>query len=135
MQTKLVFFGTAEDSRKGLIRGAVAFLLIIVLNFFILNFLETKELKTSALYKTIGLDIIALLLGSAIAVQQNPSSVQESVVYAGLVGLVVYGVYNGIVLSINKNHTISKSIIHTTWGIFSTSLVAIILYYIFWRKQ
>jgi len=133
MQTKLVFFETAEDSRKGLIRGTVAFILIIILNFSILKFLETKELKTSALYKAIGLDIIALLLGSAIAVQQNPSSVKESAQYAGLVGLVVYGVYNGIVLSTNKNHTIAKSIIHTTWGIFSTSLVAVILYYIFWK--
>jgi uncharacterized membrane protein len=140
MNTKLVFFGTTLDSKNGTIRGTLGIIIIIVLN--VIWFKLTKELYNSYIdndvsifNKFLGMSLISLLLTSAVSVQQNPSSVKESAVYGALIGLVVYGVCNGIYLVRNSRYNLAIALIDTLWGVFSMSIVAIILYYVFWKNK
>ena len=40
-----------------------------------------------------------------------PRSIQEAIVYGALVGLAIYGVYNGTNYAINKQHTLKITVL------------------------
>lgn len=131
MKTELVFFDTTEQSIEGTKRGLVAFVSLILLDLIWFNL--TKKIIKYPNDKSINiytLGISYVLLCSAISVQK-PNSIQESIVYAALVGLVVYGIYNFTNYSILSKWTLKIAFIDTLWGIINCTLTAIFVYLLF----
>jgi uncharacterized membrane protein len=69
----------------------------------------------------------ALLIVSAVAVH-TPDTVKKAIVYSGLVGFVVYGISNVVLLSTSNKWGYGISLIDTVWGIVSTAFLGYILY-------
>jgi uncharacterized membrane protein len=132
MKSNIVFFDTLENSKKGTLRGLVIFPIFIILT--LLWFLLTKKslydkhidkVPNSRLWISMG--ISALLIVSALGIH-NPNTLRKAVVFGALVGLVVYGIANAVLLSASKKWDYTISFIDTLWGILSTAFLAYILY-------
>ena len=132
MKSSIVFFDNLENSKRGTLRGMVIFpvfiLLTLVWLFFTKKSLYDKHIdnvSNDRLWVSMG--VSALLIVSAIGVHK-PDTLQKSVVFAGLVGFVVYGITNMTMLATSKKWDYSISFIDILWGIFLTSLLGYILY-------
>jgi uncharacterized membrane protein len=71
--------------------------------------------------------VFSLLFSFAIGVQ-TPNSLQQAVLYSGLVGLIIYGITNMTMLATSNKWNYSIALIDTLWGILSTGLLGYILY-------
>ena len=71
--------------------------------------------------------ISGILIVSALGVQV-PNTRKKAVVYGALVGFVVYGVSNSVLLATSNKWGYPLSLVDTSWGIASTALLAYILY-------
>jgi uncharacterized membrane protein len=134
MKSTLIFFDNEENSKRGALRGLVILPIFVILTLIWL--LITKKslydkhidkVSTSRLW--ISIIISGILIVSAIGVH-TPDTVQKAVVYAALVGFVVYGVTNSVLLATSNKWNYYISIIDTVWGIIVTSLLGFILYHI-----
>ena len=123
MKTQLFYFDGINRSKKGTLRGLVSTIILLIVNSLLYN-LYNKYFNFNILYVL----VMVVMIASAISVQ-NPSSVNEAVVYGGLVGLVVFGVVN-LVLLMNRNGwwKVEYMIKSTIVGIGSTILSAYVLY-------
>jgi uncharacterized membrane protein len=135
MHTHLVFFDTTDESIKGTIRGLVAFLIILFLDYIwyellMKSFYDSYTSQSNLSAKTIGIFVSSLLLCSSLTVQLA-SSPKEAIIYGALVGLVVYGFYNSTNCYRVKGWDCKIGAIDTVFGIVSTSLVSFIVYKIF----
>ena len=143
MQTTLVFFSSQDDSYKGILRGAVAFISLILCDLIWFS-LTKKSLYTPTIQNVtqrtdnpfrIGGGLFAwLLLASAIAVQM-PKTIEEAAVYGALVGLVIYGVFNMTNYAIFKDWSLTVSAVDTMWGICNCCSAAVIVYLIFHQSS
>jgi uncharacterized membrane protein len=134
MKSTIVFFDNQKNSNKGLLRGLVIIPFFFVLTLIWLLFTKKSlydkhidKVSNSRLY--ISMAISSILIVSALGVH-TPNTLQKAVVYAGLVGLVIYGVTNSVLISTSNKWDYSIAIIDTLWGICSTSLLGFILYII-----
>jgi uncharacterized membrane protein len=132
MKSTIVFFDSSENGKRGTLRGLVIFPIFIILT--LLWFLLTKkplydkhidQVDKSRLWVAMG--VSALLIVSAVAVH-TPDTVKKAVVYSGLVGFVVYGISNAVLLATSKKWGYDIALIDTLWGIVSTALLGYILY-------
>jgi len=129
MRSSLIFFDNKENSKRGNLRGLVIFPIFIILTL-VWRQLMTKYYKCNnvgKLRKIISLIISAVLIVSAIGVQ-TPNTLQKAVVYGALIGFVIYGVSNCVLLVSSNKWGYMISFVDTLWGIASTSLLSFILY-------
>ena len=132
MKSSIVFFDNLENSKRGTLRGMVIFPIFILITlvwfFFTKKPLYDKHNDTVSKDRLwVALCVSALLTVSAIGVH-TPDTLQKAVVFSGLVGFVVYGITNSVMLAVSKKWNYSISFIDILWGIFSTSLLGYILY-------
>lgn len=133
MKSNIVFFDSFENSKKGTYRGASIFPIFILINIAWYSLTKNiykkyvDDVPTDRLW--IAMIISGLLIVSALGIHK-PSSVQKAVVYAALVGLVVYGVSNASLLASSNKWDYTISTIDTLWGVISTSLLGLILFYV-----
>lgn len=132
MKSSIVFFDNLENSKRGTLRGMVIFPIFILITlvwfFFTKKPLYDKHIDTVSKDRLwVALCVSALLTVSAIGVH-TPDTLQKAVVFSGLVGFVVYGITNSVMLAVSKKWNYSISFIDILWGIFSTSLLGYILY-------
>ena len=132
MKSSIVFFDNLENSKRGTLRGMVIFPIFILITlvwfFFTKKPLYDKHIDTVSKDRLwVALCVSALLTVSAIGVH-TPDTLQKAVIFSGLVGFVVYGITNSVMLAVTKKWNYSISFIDILWGIFSTSLLGYILY-------
>lgn len=131
MKSTLVFVDTKENGLRGTLRGLVIFPIYCI--FTILWFYLTRKLyaskvdKVSNFRKVTSLLVTGLLIVSAIGVH-TPDTRAKAIVYGALVGFVVYGITNFVLIATAKKWTFTISFIDTAWGIVSTALLSYILY-------
>ena len=134
MKSTLVFTDNIENSKRGLFRGLVIFpiYIILTLGWFLLTqkSLYDKHIDKVSLSKIIvALTVTSILIVSAIGVH-TPNTARKAIVYGALVGLVVYGVSNSVLLATSKKWGYVISLIDIIWGVISTALLGYILYII-----
>jgi uncharacterized membrane protein len=133
MRTGLVFFGTQDDSWRGLKRAAVAFVTLVALD--LTWFAASRPLYESVVTKkpvNVGAAIVVwVLLCSAIGVQERPASPLEAAVYGALVGFVVYGVYNATNYAIMADWPLHVALVDTMWGCVVCAAAALVVYAVF----
>ena len=132
MKSSIVFFDNLENSKRGTLRGMVIFPIFILITlvwfFFTKKPLYDKHIDTVSKDRLwVALFVSGLLIVSAIGVH-TPDTLQKAVVFSGLVGFVVYGITNSVMLAVTKKWNYSISFIDILWGIFLTSLLGYILY-------
>ena len=133
MRTQLIFFDNVDESKKGTLRGLVAISVLIILDLMWFKIMDYSPIISKP-FNYFSAAFAYLLLCSAIGVQL-PRSIQEAIVYGALVGLAIYGVYNGTNYAISKQHTLKITILDTMWGMFVMSSASIIVYYIFHKDN
>ena len=132
MKSTLVFWDNKENSKRGTLRGLSIFPIYIILTllwFFITkNSLYSKHIDNVSNYRLIiSLFVTGVLIVSAVAVN-NPDTTQKAIVYGALVGFVVYGISNAVLLATSNKWGYIISIIDTIWGVLSTTLISYLLY-------
>lgn len=132
MKSSIVFFDTSENGNRGTLRGLVIFPIFIILTLVWFSFtkkpLYDKHIDNVSKDRLwIAMGVSALLLVSAVAVH-TPDTLKKAVVYAGLVGLVVYGITNVSMLATSNKWSYTIALIDTVWGVLSTALLGYILY-------
>ena len=132
MKSKIIFFDSLENSKRGTLRGAIIFPIFIILTlvwlFFTKKPLYDKHIDNVHTSRYIvALIISGLLLVSALGVH-NPDNITTAVTYASLVGLVVYGITNVVLLSTSNKWDYIISIIDILWGVISTAFLGYVLY-------
>lgn len=133
MKTELIFFDSYENSLQGTVRGLIAFISLIVLDFIWFSITKNKYHTTKSpinIYAALG---VWLLLCSSIAVQR-PKSYTEALVYSLLVGLVVYGVFNLTNFAIFKEWKFEIVIMDTIWGMFNCAVAGSLIYLLYWKN-
>jgi uncharacterized membrane protein len=135
MNTKLIFFGNYRDTIEGTKRGAIAFITLILLDNIRFKIMDYSKVVTKKPVNITSALFVWLLLCSAIAVQQDPTSYREAVIYGMLVGLVVYGVYNGTNYSILKGWTPKVAILDTLWGVFVCGMASLAVYCFYHKNK
>jgi hypothetical protein len=109
----LTYFGTAQESWLGLLRGATAFVCLAVLDRRRCTYL-------------VGCAVAWILVASAVAVQLPPS-LGDAAVYAALVGLVVFGSMGADGWGRGRL-TGAESRFLLAWGTAATTLSGVVTY-------
>ena len=113
-------------------RSLIIFPIIIILTFIWLLF-TTKSLYNKHIDNVskdrlfFSMIVFSLLFAFALGVQ-IPNTLQQTVVYSGLVGLIIYGITNVTMLATSNKWNYSIALIDTLWGVLSTILLGYILY-------
>lgn len=133
MKTELIFFDSFENSKKGTVRGLVAFISLIIIDLIWFsisknNIYNNVSLKHSITRTLINSSLVYLVLCSAIGVQL-PKSYNEALVYGMLVGFVTYSVFN---LTSNTifDWDINTAIIDTIAGTINCGIASSMVYLI-----
>lgn len=133
MKTELIFFDSFENSKKGTVRGLVAFISLIIFDLIWFsisknNIYSNVSLKHSITRTLINSSLVYLVLCSAIGVQL-PKSYNEALVYGMLVGFVTYSVFN---LTSNTifDWDINTAIIDTIAGTINCGIASSMVYLI-----
>ena len=135
MKIELVIFDTPENSKKGTLKGLTAMAILICLDLIWFRIVKKIHDKTFNGIKTpkirwIGAFFAWLLIASALSVL-NPKNIEESIAYGALIGLVIYGTYNGTNYATINNWNIPMALSDTIWGITNCIITSIILFLIF----
>lgn len=132
MKSSIVFLDSLENSKRGTLRGLVIFPLFILMT--LAWFAVTKKKlyrrhidEVGKLRVSIALGVSALLVVSALGVH-TPDTAKKAASYAGLVGLVVYGITNASMLAAVQKWGFKIAIIDTVWGVLSTALLGYLLF-------
>lgn len=135
MKAQLLFFGSTSDSIEGLKKGAIAFITLILCDLIWFQFMDYGPIITKSPINVFSALIAWILLSSALGVLHQPDSLQTSVVYGMLVGLVVYGVYNGTNYAIVKNWPMNIAFMDTMWGIFVSGVASASVYHFYHKRK
>ena len=132
MKIELSIFESFDETKNATIRGLIVLSCLILFDliwFFFTNRYYPINKKIN--YYT---GVLAwFILSSALAVQ-IPNNYSEALVYSGLVGLVVYGIYNFTNLTFLREWNISITIMDLMWGVINCCITGTILYYIYWNN-
>ena len=132
MLTTLVFLDSKEQSKEGTLRGLFALAIVITVSFIwygLIGRIFHKYLQMSNYISWIALLIFAVLLSSALVVAQ-PGSGGTAAVYGALVGLVIFGCYNSMLIVAVK-FPVSLALLDTMYGIGLCTFVSYITYVVF----
>ena len=128
MRIELTVFEDENQVKRGLLRALAAMCFISFFSFLWYALIR-KQLPTEN-KAWVGVMIIFVLLGSAIAVQ-FPTDARTAIVYGFMLGLLVYGVSTGTRLLTDKNETLLWAGAEITRGTFATMMTAFLVYKIF----
>lgn len=132
MRTELVFFDTTYETKRGTLRAITAMGFFIMLWFLwygitMENFYKDKIDRTQNTNWWIGSLLTLVVLITAIGVQL-PKDAKTALFYGALIGTVVYGFLNGVLLMTNNRWTQTTALIDFSYGIISTTIVAFMVY-------
>ena len=128
MKTELVIYDTPENSKNGMKKIFVALSSIFLLDM--VWFSLSKNMYKNVVQDKVrrpGAFVAWFLMACALSVQ-NPKSMKEAITYGALVGLVIYGVFNGTTYAINKDWSLNISLSDTLWGITNCTITSAILF-------
>lgn len=133
MKSRIIFFDTLANSKIGTLRTMVIYPIYIILSliwiFSIRKSFYKKYVDTVSTSRIVVMVILSgVLIVSALGTHR-PDTLKKAVVYAGLVGFVVYGISNCVLLSVSNKWDYLIASLDTLWGIVSTALLGLILYY------
>ena len=123
-----------KNSLLGTIRGLIAFISLIVLDFIWFKFMKNKYYTTKNPINIYGAICVWLILCSALGVQR-PKSFKEALLYSILIGFVVYGIFNLTNFSILKEWKFNIVIIDTLWGMFNCAVAGSLIYLLYWKDK
>ena len=125
MKSSIVFFDNTKNSERGTYRGVTIFLPLLLLNyiFFSYYYKPTNHIKFC-----IALTVSSVLIVSAISVH-NPNTAKKAIVFAALVGLVVYGVMTIFMYGLGQINFL-KLFITVVYGTTTSALLGYLLYLI-----
>lgn len=101
MKTQLIYFDSFENSMKGMSRGLIAFITLIIFDLIRFSLMKITNKNNNVPKNIYSMILVYLILCSAIGVQLA-SKYSEALVFGCLIGLVVYGVLNFYNLSFNN---------------------------------
>ena len=133
MKSTIVFMDHIENSKRGTLRGFVIFPIFIIMTiiwYFLTKKLYVKHIdKVSTSRLWFAFLMCTLLIVSALGVH-TPDTAKKALVYGLLVGFVIYGISNLTLLAVSNKWDYFISLIDTLWGIISTGILSLILFYI-----
>lgn len=138
MKTQLIFFDNINNSIKGIYRGFIAFICLIVFDTIRFSIINNKNKNNDnnifIPHNIYSMLLVYLILCSAIAVQL-PLKYNEALIYGLLVGFVIYSILNLYNLGFNNNivpkENTSKSlniIINIILGTISCGIASSFIY-------
>lgn len=74
----------------------------------------------------VSLAFIIVPLVKNLKIKNIKDALVASIRYGGILGLVIYGIYNATNFAIFKNYSIEAAIIDTLWGVFIYTLITFI---------
>ena len=125
MKTTLEFFSSRTKSYLGTLRALVALAALLVLDAG--WYAATKRCYGVTMHRWWGAAAAYVLLCSAVAVQL-PRRREEAAVYGALVGLVAYGVFNGVALAVFPAWRPGVAAVDTLWGTAACCAAACVTY-------
>lgn len=137
----LNLFNSLEESRKGTLRGLIAFSFLLLFNFIYLYLISTDRPsfhKTkSSIYIILAYAISLILVAAAIASQvpyssntpTEPVPTTQVVTYGLFAGLIVYGLLNINMYMTVKGWSAAIALRYTAFGIVSVTLSSLFTYY------
>jgi len=134
MRTELIFFDSIEESKKGTVRGFIAFISLIL--FDIIWFSISKNNVYKTVNKKINIYVsllIYIIICSAIAVQL-PKTYKEALTYGLLVGFVIYSVFN-LTSYIIFEWPFTTAIIDTIVGTINCGIASSMIYLIYFKNN
>jgi len=127
MRISLILFSDAETSTRGMVRGLIAFTVLLILH--VLWFIGTKKVVYNSKLKPDNrwwiLLIACLLLSCALSVQDT-TDIEPALAYGSLVGLVVWGVFNSLAFAL-YGLSWKQFFLTTLWGVIATALTSMVL--------
>ena len=113
----------------------LSFLLFLVYDYFWFQFslpsyqkvvysIQNSKMSVNLLSGALAYVLLALGMVQLVLPRMKTANVQEALMYGGLYGLVMYGVFNFTNMAILKKWNLSTSLMDTLWGVFVCSLVA-----------
>jgi uncharacterized membrane protein len=133
MKSNIIFFDTHENGMKGTYRALVVIIVILICWFLwymtAMKNIYKKYIEIDVKVYRIGISIFVclFLISSSIGVH-NPDTIKKAVVYGALVGFVISGVVNSVLLIVNNNWTYGIASIDIIFHIVSISISALVLY-------
>lgn len=132
MKSTIIFFDTYQNSIRGTLRGAILIPFIFILSYIWYGIIMKNTYKNHIYYtnyikKIVSICLSIFIIISAIGVH-NPDTLIKAIVYSALVGFVIYGSTNSILIMTLDKWSFKIAIIDILFGIISTSLLGLILY-------
>ena len=82
--------------------------------------IQNKEIKLNITYE---LFTYVLMIASIIFIESKTEIIKKSLLYSGLLGLFINGVYSGTNLAVFKNYDIGLGLKDTLWGFILYTIV------------
>ena len=128
MRIELTVFEDENQTKRGLLRALAAMCFLSVFSFLWYALIRKKLPTENKAW--VGALIVFILLGTAIAIQ-FPTNSRTAVTYGAMLGLLVYGVANGMRLITDCSDTLPWAMAEIARGTVATTLTAFLVYRIF----
>jgi 4-amino-4-deoxy-L-arabinose transferase-like glycosyltransferase len=131
MRIELTVFEDENQTKRGLLRALASMCFIAIFSFLWFALIKKQLPKDNKAW--IGAIMVFVLLGTAIAIQ-FPNNSKTAVTYGAILGLLVYGVANGMLLVTSGTcPTLTPVWVATeiARGTVATALTAFLVYRIF----
>lgn len=132
MKSDIVFFDSIKNSKRGTLRGAVILPFLLVFSalwyLVIMKDIYNKHIDDVNMTRRItGVIVISFLIISALGIH-NPDTERKAIFFGGLLGLILYGSWNSVLLMTSQKWPFGLALIDVTWGVISTAVLSWILY-------
>lgn len=134
MRSNIVFFDSLENSKKGTSRALIVIFVLSIMWFvwygILMNKVYIKHIddNTPISFRIIIPVCLCLFLISSSIGVHTPDTMKKAVVYGGLVGFVIFGVCNSVLLMTNNRWTYNLVVIDTFFNSICTGIAAYVLY-------
>jgi uncharacterized membrane protein len=115
-----------ENFKDTLIKFIISFILLIVFDFIYLNISYKLYPVTKSNINYLSAILSWFLIAYIITIHKS-SSIQHSILYGIIMGLIIYGVFNLVNFAILKEWKLNIVIIDTLWGMTVCALTSICL--------
>jgi uncharacterized membrane protein len=116
-----------ENFKDTFIKFIISFILLIVFDFIYLNISYKLYPVTKSNINYLSAILSWFLIAYIITIHES-SSIQHSILYGIIMGLIIYGVFNLVNFAILKEWKLNIVIIDTLWGMTVCGLTSICLY-------
>ena len=134
MRSDIIFFDSLENSKKGTSRALIIIFVLSIMWFIwygvLMKQIYVKHINNN-MHKSFNVIIqvflCLFLISSSIGVHV-PNTIKKSLVYGGLVGFVIFGVCNSVLIMTNNKWTYSLAVVDTFFNSVFISISAYVLY-------